>query len=60
MNFAMLSANDGGKSRGIHKPKQKRRLPEGKRRFVMIMTRKEEILCPWQAWQRPTLPGLKP
>jgi hypothetical protein len=30
----MLSANDGGKSRGIHMPKQKRRLPEGKRRFV--------------------------
>jgi hypothetical protein len=33
MNLAMLSANDGGKSRGIHMPKQKRRLPEGKRRF---------------------------
>lgn len=26
----------------------------------LIMTRKEELLCPWQAWQRPTLPGLKP
>jgi hypothetical protein len=41
-------------------PKQKRRLPEGKRRFCLIMTRKEELLCPWQAWQRPTLPGLEP
>jgi hypothetical protein len=28
--------------------------------FCLIMTRKEELLCPWQAWQRPTLPGLKP
>jgi hypothetical protein len=40
--------------------KQKRRLPEGKRRFCLIVTRKEELPCPWQAWQRPTLPGLKP
>jgi hypothetical protein len=44
----------------IRQDKQKRRLPEGKRRFVLIVTRKEELLCLWQAWQRPTLPGLKP
>jgi hypothetical protein len=40
--------------------KQKRRSPEGKAAFCLIVTRKEELLCPWQAWQRPTLPGLKP
>jgi hypothetical protein len=33
--------------------------PKGSGVFL-IMTRKEELLCPWQAWQRPTLPGLKP
>jgi hypothetical protein len=61
-----LSENHGGKSAGVmrdaqkHRPKQKRRLLEGKRRFVLIVTHKEELLCPWQAWQRPTLPGLKP
>ena len=39
--------------------KQKRRLPE-EAAFCLIVTRREEFLCPWQAWQRPTLPGLKP
>jgi hypothetical protein len=34
--------------------------PKGSGAFVLIVTRKEELLCPWQAWQRPTLPGLKP
>jgi hypothetical protein len=28
-----------------------RRLPEGKAAFCSIMTREEELLCPWQAWQ---------
>jgi hypothetical protein len=37
---------------------KKRRFP--KEAAFLIMTRKEELLCPWQAWQRPTLPGLKP
>jgi hypothetical protein len=40
--------------------KRKRRLPRGKAAFCLIMTRKKELLCPWQAWQRPTLPGLEP
>jgi hypothetical protein len=39
--------------------KQKRRLPK-EAAFSLIATRKEELLCPSQAWQRPTLPGLKP
>jgi hypothetical protein len=39
--------------------KQKRRLPK-ETAFCLIVTCKEEFLCPWQAWQRPTLPGLKP
>jgi hypothetical protein len=34
--------------------------PRREAAFCLIMTRKEELLCPWQAWQRPTLPGLKP
>src|SRR6266403_2408374 len=32
--------------------------PQGEAAFCLIVTRKEELLCPWQAWQRPTLPGL--
>src|SRR5215467_8748652 len=28
--------------------------------FVLHSTSKEELPCPWQDWQRPTLPGLKP
>jgi hypothetical protein len=32
--------------------------PEGSGVFFEYM--KEEFPCPWQAWQRPTLPGLKP
>jgi hypothetical protein len=61
----LLAANRGGKiaSRKALKqtPEQKkRRPPEGEAAFCSIMTRKEELLCPWQAWQRPTLPGLKP
>jgi hypothetical protein len=39
---------------------QKTPPPLGEAAFCSIMTRKEELLCPWQAWQRPTLPGLKP
>lgn len=31
-----------------------------RRRSVSIMAHKEEFHCPWQAWQRPTLPGLEP
>src|SRR5580698_5431670 len=39
----MLSANDGGKSRGAPKrPTKKRRLPE-ETAFCLIMTRKEEV-----------------
>ena len=40
--------------------KQKRRSLEEEAAFCLIVTRKEELLCPWQVWQRPTLPGLKP
>ena len=38
---------------------KKRRFSGEKRRFLITIS-KEEFLCPWQAWQRPTLPGLKP
>jgi hypothetical protein len=41
-------------------PKTKTPLSRGKAAFCLIVTRKEELLCPWQVWQRPTLPGLKP
>jgi hypothetical protein len=43
-----------------HQAQKNAAFPEGTRRFVAIITCKEELLCPWQAWQRPTLPGLKP
>jgi hypothetical protein len=39
--------------------KQNAALRKGERR-CLIMRSKEELQCPWQAWQRPTLPGLKP
>src|SRR3954451_6979465 len=41
-------------------PKTKTPPPGREAAFCLIMTRKEELLCPWQAWQRPALPGLKP
>jgi hypothetical protein len=37
---------------------QKRRFP--KEAAFLFEVVKEEFVCPWQAWQRPTLPGLKP
>src|SRR4030081_2064671 len=49
--------NCSGNRRGAQT--KKRRLPE-ETAFFSIATRKEELLCPWQAWQRPTLPGLEP
>jgi hypothetical protein len=45
---------------GTRQAQKNAAFPTGKRRFVMITTCKEELLCPWQAWQRPTLPGLEP
>ena len=49
------------KSRG----KKKRRLREeaaffGRDRKIAGYRSEEIFVCPWQAWQRPTLPGLKP
>ena len=55
-----LRSEFSDRSSRLTRRNKKRRLPEGKRRLVLIVTRKEELLCLWQAWQRPTLPGLKP
>jgi hypothetical protein len=46
--------------RGREATKTKTPPPRREAAFCLIVTRKEELLCPWQAWQRPTLPGLKP
>ena len=40
-------------------PQTQKRRPFWGRRFVFL-DREEEFFCPLQAWQRPTLPGLKP
>jgi hypothetical protein len=61
MNPAMLSANDGGNRAAIENVANKKTpRPREEAAFCLIMISKEELLCPWQAWQRPTLPGLKP
>src|SRR6266403_4127980 len=51
---------DGRASKQRKLPDKKTPPPRGEAAFCSIMTRKEELPCPWQAWQRPTLPGLKP
>jgi hypothetical protein len=56
-NWRLIMAE---KSRSTAFENKNAALPKGKAAPCLIMTRKEELLCPWQAWQRPTLPGLKP
>jgi hypothetical protein len=42
------------------RPQQKTPPPRREAAFCLIMKSLKRNLCPWQAWQRPTLPGLKP
>src|SRR5579871_442237 len=42
---------------GQHERRTKKRRFRAEAAFVFV-TCKEELPCPWQAWQRPTLPGL--
>src|SRR3954451_3481868 len=57
----MLNAHHDAKmqSFGVHAHK-KTPLPLPEAAFFVFKHRKRRIPCPWQAWQRPTLPGLKP
>jgi hypothetical protein len=49
------------RKRGILLVGQKTKMPSRRRDGILLITTcKEEFRCPWQAWQRPTLPGLKP
>src|SRR5258708_2132074 len=51
---------------GLHQAQKNAVSPNRETAFSLAMSKikfvtgKEELLCPWQAWQRPTLPGLKP